>query len=59
MPRSIGLSHRLFGAAFAGEQDAQRQKGDADIKPQRGMANIPVASIRWSKSLNKPPIALA
>jgi hypothetical protein len=34
--------HGLLGAALAGEQDAQGQKGNARIKPQRGMANIPV-----------------
>jgi hypothetical protein len=40
--RGIGFSHSLLGAALADEQDAQRQKCNAHIKPQRGMANIPV-----------------
>jgi hypothetical protein len=41
-PRRIGLSYSLLGAALAREQDAERQKRNARIKPQRGMANIPV-----------------
>jgi hypothetical protein len=41
-PRGIGLSHRSLGSPLASEQDAQRQKRNARIKPQRGMANIPV-----------------
>jgi hypothetical protein len=33
-PRSIDLGHGLLGSTFAGEQYAQRQKGNAHIKPQ-------------------------
>jgi hypothetical protein len=31
----------LLGSPLASEQDAQRQKRNARIKPERGMANIP------------------
>jgi hypothetical protein len=40
--RGIGLADRLLGSPFAPEQDAQRQKRNARVKPQRGVANIPV-----------------
>ena len=42
LKRRIGFRDGLFGSALTGEQDAQRQKRNARIKPQRGVANIPV-----------------
>jgi hypothetical protein len=40
--KGVGLAHGSFGPTLAGEQKNDRVERDAEVKPERGVMDIPV-----------------